>query len=88
MGGIYKAGPNAWNKVYDAGEFVGVEFSGERHVLVMDLLHYRNHLLLEYYHKGYFEKMVALGSGSEEAHMEILQSIHRGDDRYRYKFTW
>ncbi|MDZ7726123.1 MAG: hypothetical protein U5L75_00900 [Candidatus Campbellbacteria bacterium] len=88
MGGIYKAGPSAWKKVYDAGELVGVELSEEERFLTMDLCDYRNHLAAEYYHKGYFEKMVALGSGSEEAHMEILQSIHRGDDRYRYKFTW
>lgn len=80
--------PKIWQKYYDFGELMPVEYSEEGGFIVFRVVGYDVHPISEPYHCGYFSGVVELVTGSKNTRAEAVKSVYRGATYSEYKISW
>lgn len=81
-------GPAVWHKYYDFGDLVPIAYSEDESSIHFKVVGYDVHPINEYFHKGYFQGILQLVTGSDHVTIDVLKSVYRGDPHSEYKIHW
>lgn len=81
-------GASSWKKHYSVGKIEIASYDKKNKEMTIRIIGYKSHPFTCLYHRGVFEKLIEICTGSDKVKVEETKCVFKGDPYHEYKFNW